>query len=140
MRQIPTVLLVDDDETTNFLHQRLLDRLHVADEVLVATNGRQALEMLAQHSSQFSPATPSLVLLDLNMPVMNGFGFLEAFQALPLAQQQGAVVVVLTSSLNTEDLNRAHALPVASFLSKPLNKEKVDTLLHLHFGPPVAAA
>ena len=138
MRKIPTILLVDDDDTTNFLHQRLLDRLDVSEQVLVAGNGQQALEMLAQFTGQFSPLNPLLILLDLNMPVMDGFEFLEAFQALPSAQQQGAVIVVLTSSLNAQDLARTTNLPVAGFLCKPLNQEKIDTLLQLHSGSPVA--
>jgi CheY-like chemotaxis protein len=139
MRLIPAILLVDDDETTNFLHQRLLNRLNVADQVLLATNGQKALEILAQPDSKFGPANPVLVLLDLNMPVMNGFEFLVAFHALPLTQQQGVVVVVLTSSLSPQDLDRVNTLPVAGFLNKPLNQEKVDTLLHMHFGPREAA-
>ncbi|WP_426061489.1 response regulator [Hymenobacter sp. B1770] len=139
MRRIPTILLVDDDDTTNFLHQRLLTRLDAADQVLVATNGRKALEILSQPGNTFGTANPVLVLLDLNMPVMNGFQFLEAFQTLPLAQQEGAVVVVLTSSLSPQDLGRANALPIAGFLDKPLNQEKINTLLHRHFGPLVAA-
>lgn len=139
MRRISTILLVDDDETTNFLHQRLLDRLDVCEQVLVAGNGEQALEILARSPGPFSSANPILVLLDLNMPVMDGFEFLEAFQALPAAQQEGVVVVVLTSSLSPQDLERVNTLPIAGFLSKPLNQEKVNTLLHLHFGSPVAA-
>lgn len=130
--------MVDDDETTNFLHQRLLGRLNAADQVLVATNGQKALEILAHPDSRFGPANPVLVLLDINMPVMNGFEFLVAFQALPLAQQQGAVVVILTSSLSPQDLGRASTLPIAGFLDKPLDQEKINTLLNLHFGPLVA--
>ena len=140
MRRIATILLVDDDETTNFLHQRLLLRLNVSDQVLVASNGAQALGIITQPNVQFSPTNPVLVLLDLNMPVMNGFEFLEAFSALPPAQQQRAVVVVLTSSLNTQDLDRSNNLPVAGILTKPLDKEKVDSLLQMHFGLPMPAA
>ncbi len=139
MRKIPTILLVDDDETTNFLNQRLLDRLNACDQVFVAGNGEQALEILARSTGPFSSTNPVLVLLDLNMPVMDGFEFLEAFQALPAVQQEGVVVVVLTSSLSSQDLNRVDNLPIAGFLSKPLNQEKVDALLDIHFGPLVAA-
>ena len=134
MRRIPTILLVDDDETTNFLHERLLDRLRIADQVLLATNGRQALDLLASPDSLFGSANPILVLLDLNMPVMDGFEFLEAFQALPSAQQRSIVVVVLTSSLNVQDLRRTNCLRVAGFLNKPLNQTKIDSLLHIYFG------
>ena len=139
MRRIPTILLVDDDETTNFLHERLLDRLRIADQVLLATNGRQALDLLASPDSLFGSTNPILVLLDLNMPVMDGFEFLEAFQALPSAQQRGIVVVVLTSSLNAQDLRRTNCLRVAGFLNKPLNHAKVDSLLHIYFGPSATA-
>ncbi|MBF9239649.1 response regulator [Hymenobacter sp. BT683] len=139
MRRIRTILLVDDDETTNFLHQRLLFRLNVSDRVLVARNGAQALKILTQPNARFNPTNPVLVLLDLNMPVVDGFEFLKAFQALPSVQQRSAVVVVLTSSLNTQDMDRSNNLPVAGFLTKPLDKVKIDSLLHLHFGSPVAA-
>ena len=139
MRKIPTILLVDDDETTNFLHQRLLDRLDVCEKVLVATNGQKALEILTEPNSSFGPANPLLILLDINMPVMDGFEFLEALGTLPLAQQQGAVVVVLTSSLSPQDMGRIINLPIVGFLNKPLSKEKIDTLLQSHFGPLVAA-
>ena len=138
MRKIPTVLLVDDDETTNFLHQRLLNRLDVCDQVLVAGNGEQALEILVRFTDPFSSTSPILVLLDLNMPVMDGFEFLEVFQALPPVQQEGVVVVVLTSSLSPQDLDRVNDLPVAGFFAKPLNQEKVDALLDIHFGLLVA--
>ena len=89
MRRISTILLVDDDETTNFLHERLLDRLDVFEQVLVARNGAQALEILTQPNARFSSINPVLVLLDLNMPVMNGFEFLKAFQALPPPPSSG---------------------------------------------------
>jgi CheY-like chemotaxis protein len=138
MERIPAILLVDDDETANFLHQRLLLRLNVSDQVLVATNGEQALQILAQPNPHFGPINPVLVLLDLNMPVMDGFEFLEAFQLLPAVQQQRAVVVVLTSSLHARDLGRTHQLPIAGFLNKPLDKAKVDTLLQIHFQRQVA--
>ncbi len=139
MQRIPTILLVDDDETTNFLHQRLLLRLHVCDQVLVAGNGAQALDILAQPNGPFSSTNPVLVLLDLNMPVMDGFEFLEAVRALPAAQQQSAVIVILTSSGHTQDLDRTNNLPIAGFLNKPLNQEKVDSLRHIHFGRQGAA-
>jgi CheY-like chemotaxis protein len=133
MNKLSTVLLVDDDETSNFLHQRLLHRLNIADQVLVALNGEQALEMLAQRGTLFSPVRPALVLLDLNMPVMGGIEFLDAFQAMPLLQQQAVVIVVLTTSMNPRDLSHVNSLPIAGLISKPLTKEKLSALLEVHF-------
>lgn len=69
---------------------------------------------------------PALVLLDGNMPVMNGIEFLEAHHHLPLAQQQAIVIVLLTTSVSPRDLARAQALPIAGTLTKPLTEEKLD--------------
>ena len=132
MKQLATVLLVDDDETANFLNARILTKMDVADEVLVVRNGAEALAALARPGR---PA-PTLGLRDLNMPVMGGMEFLEAYQGLPLAQQQSVRIVVLTTSMNSHELGRVEELPIAGLVSKPLTTEKVNTLLQLHFPRP----
>jgi CheY-like chemotaxis protein len=81
---------------------------------------------------------PRLILLDMNMPVLNGLAFLEAYVQLPLAQQQAIVIVMLTTSLHPVDMARAEEMPIAGFLNKPLTKEKVDALMQEHFAQPVA--
>lgn len=134
MKKLPAVLLVDDDETSNFLSQRLLVAMNVADRILVAANGEEALDVLARHGAWFSPAHPALVLLDLNMPVMNGMEFLEAYHGLPPFQQASTVIVVLTTSTHPRDLDRAGELPIAGLVTKPLTREKITTLLRVHFA------
>lgn len=129
MEKLPHILLVDDDDTTNFLNEHLLKKLNVTDQVRVAYDGKQALEML----SQFPPFEPTLLLLDVNMPVMDGIQFLETFARLPQAQQDATVIVMLTTSMDSSDLARINDLPIAGMVSKPLNREKIDTLLKLHF-------
>ena len=118
--------------TTNFLNQRLLTRLAIAKQVLVARNGAEALTKLT-HLWETFPDQRILVLLDVNMPVMDGLEFLEAYRQLPLNQQQLAVVVTLTTSLHSHDLGRLAELPVTDLVSKPLTREKLNTLLHRHF-------
>ena len=135
MLPLPNVLLVDDDPTTNFLNKLLLTRMNVAQQVLIAENGEQALRTLDQYcQAPAGPACPQLILLDMNMPVLNGLGFLEAYVQLPLAQQQRIIIVMLTTSLHPADLARAHQLPIAGFLNKPLTQQKVNDLLHQHFA------
>ena len=129
MEKLPHILLVDDDDTTNFLNEHLLKKLNVTDQVQVAYDGNQALEML----SQFPPFEPALLLLDVNMPVMDGIQFLETFARLPQTQQDATVIVMLTTSMDSSDLARINDLPIAGMVSKPLNREKIDTLLKLHF-------
>jgi CheY-like chemotaxis protein len=127
------VLLVDDDQTTNFLNKLLLTRMGVAEQVLVAENGEEALRILAQQCH--TPAScPTLILLDMNMPVLNGLAFLEAYTQLPLAAQPAIVIIMLTTSLHPQDLARAEQLPIAGFLNKPLTREKVTDLLRKHFA------
>lgn len=139
MLSLPSVLLVDDDPTTNFLNKLLLTRMGVAEQVLVAEDGEQALRTLSQscQASEHS-ACPRLILLDMNMPVLNGLGFLEAYAQLKLAHQLPIVIVMLTTSLHPTDLARAEQLPIAGFLNKPLTQEKVTALWQQHFAPPQA--
>ena len=129
MEKLPNILLVDDDETTNFVNETLLTKLQVSHYVHIATSGEQALDLLTQPP----PYVPTLLLLDVAMPGMGGIAFLEAYRRLPQAQQDATVIVVLTTSMDSRDLGRINELPIAGLVSKPLNREKIDTLLQLHF-------
>lgn len=129
MEKLPHILLVDDDTTVNFLNELLLKSLDVTDHVHVAHNGQEAMALLMQPP----PFEPTLLLLDVGMPVMDGMEFLEAYQKLPQAQQQATVIVMLTTSMDSRDLARIQDLPIAGLVSKPLNREKINTLLQLHF-------
>lgn len=138
MQKLASVLLVDDDATTNFLLQRLLQQLGVTDHVPVAQNGEHALTLLAHTCLPPAPATcPALVLLDLTMPVMSGVGFLEAYQPTPPAPL--LVIVLLTAALSARDRARLHARPVADIVEKPLTKEKLAMLLHRYFQRRLSA-
>ena len=128
MQKLSGVLLVDDDPTTNFLHEQLLRSLGVTDQCLVAENGAEALALLAE-AGEAPP--PALVLLDVHMPVMDGIEFLEAYRR-PLSPMP--IVVVLTTSMHTRDRARLASLAVADYLVKPLTKEKINSLLRQHFG------
>ncbi len=133
MIKLSSVLLVDDDQLTNDLNQRLLQELGVADQYLSANDGVQALAALEQLASDARPTSPVLVLLDVKMPHMDGMAFVDAYQQLPEAQQQAVVIVMHTASMSSVDLGRVEALPIAGLVSKPLTKEKLDTILKLHF-------
>ena len=133
MQKLSSILLVDDDATTNYLNESLLRGLQVADHFVVARNGLEALALLENQESPPTTATPALILLDVAMPVFNGMQFLEAFQRLPQSHQEAIVIVVLTTSMNSADLARLNELPIAGLASKPLTAEKIDTILKLHF-------
>ena len=134
MAHLPSVLLVDDDATTNFLNEYLLRKLGVAERILVAHNGEEALALLAEACGPLGTECPSLVLLDINMPVMNGIEFLEAYNPRPPAPPM--VVIALTTTTHPHDLTRLRKLPVADVVVKPLTKEKVYTILDQYFQVP----
>jgi len=135
MRKLAKVLVVDDDTTSTFLTSHLLNRLAVTERLLVAHNGVEAFQALQQLGDEATEAAgPVLVLLDVNMPVMNGADFLETYQQHLRAQQEQLVVIVLTSSEQCRNLDRIKALQVAAdILPKPLTWEKVAYILDRHF-------
>ena len=134
--RVRCVLLVDDDPITNYLNRKLLEKLDATEQVLVALNGHEALQVLAREcpESEPGPSCPALIFLDVNMPLMNGFDFLDAYQLLPLARRRAIVIVMLTTSVHPNDMQRLENLSVAGFLSKPLNPEKIQRVLDQHFG------
>ena len=124
---------MDDDTTTNYLNESLLRSLKVTDQLIVATNGLEALALLENQCAAPTATCPALILLDVNMPAMNGMEFLEAYQRLPHQNQEATIIVMLTTSMNSSDLARLNELPIAGLASKPLTEEKINTILQLHF-------
>jgi CheY-like chemotaxis protein len=98
----------------------------------VTYNGRQALETIQQEKAKDN-INPMLILLDLNMPVMNGFEFLEAYQQYEEALKRGVAIVILTTSLNPKDIERVKDKGVVEFLNKPLAQDKLKEVLETHF-------
>jgi CheY-like chemotaxis protein len=135
MQKLACTLLVDDDQTTNFLCRRLLQEVNFTEKLLVAVNGQEALALLDEHCppEHIGADCPVLILLDMKMPVMDGFDFLEAYARLPQARNPAIVIVMLTTSLHPRDLARAEQFNIAGFVSKPLTRAKINALLHTHF-------
>lgn len=120
------VLLVDDDSIFQMLGTKALQRVGVNDtRISKAHNGKQALELLKDRSIP----RPNVILLDLNMPVMNGFEFLEAFNNLSPDEKDDTKVVIVTSSESETDIKKARELGAAEYLTKPLKDDKLSAVL-----------
>ena len=115
------ILLVDDDNIFNFLNTKLLQRSGLANEIHTAANGQQALDLLNKYYMG-SSSLPDVILLDLNMPVMDGFTFLEAFQRLNLPRKDAVNVIIVTSSDDVRDRERAKRMGITQYLTKPLSE------------------
>ncbi|RPD51539.1 response regulator [Paracnuella aquatica] len=135
-KKLKSVLLIDDDEPTNFINAMVLEELDCAESVQVAQSGAEAIELLHTASDDAAqPVGPDLIFLDINMPAMNGWEFLEQYRQLPQNNKGKVMVVMLTTSLFPEDQHRAMEIPeVAGFENKPLTKEKVERILQEYFA------
>ncbi|QNH60854.1 response regulator [Hymenobacter sediminicola] len=132
MPKLSCIILVDDDSTTNYLNHSLLLRLEAADRLLTATNGQHALDLLHQHQPT-TAAPDTLILLDVQMPVMDGYSFVETYAQLP-ASRHSIIVVTLTTPLPSHNITRLKQHNVAGFVHKPLTTEKVHQLLKTYFS------
>lgn len=137
-KKLSGVLLIDDDDTTNFLNQRLLDRMKVTDNIRTFVNGKQAFDYLynvsnnnyeKEDSNYFKP---ELIFLDINMPVMDGFEMLELYERLDAGFRSNIIMAVLTTSTHPQDTANFKRYN-AEYLTKPLTAEKVNALLKKHF-------
>ncbi|WP_269619688.1 response regulator [Zhongshania sp. BJYM1] len=129
MNKIQQVMLVDDCKATNYISRLIIEKYGFAEEIIEVMNGLEAITYLSTAQDGKYPQ-PGLVFLDLNMPVMNGWEFLERYKLLPDEQKAGVVVVMLTTSLNPDDEMEAGGIcDVKSFSCKPLTLEKLDRVL-----------
>ncbi|MBL8326274.1 MAG: response regulator [Rubrivivax sp.] len=118
-------MLIDDSEADLLYTQIVLERSGLAAEVLPFEEGEQALQALRSGTA----GQVDLILLDINMPRMDGFEFLDAYEALEAARRAGAVVVMLTSSPDPADRERALGYPcVKGYAVKPLDLESARDL------------
>lgn len=129
---IKKVLCVDDDTISLTISQLLLKRTGFAQEVHTAIDGSEALEyferLFAEEADPVA-AAPELILLDINMPVMNGWEFLQEYNPRFRDKLTNTHIVILSSTIDPEDFALAKQYPVvAQFISKPLSVENLEEL------------
>lgn len=125
---VSTIMLVDDNETDNFIHKRVIELSGFADEIIIKNSGKNALEYL-ESNARNTEKLPDVIFLDINMPIVDGFVFLFEFENFPDEIKEKSKIVILSSSDSKRDIDRiVDNEHVLHFITKPLSEEALENL------------
>jgi CheY-like chemotaxis protein len=128
-KKLNCILFIDDDEPTNFLNKITTEQSGYTERVEIVQSGQEALDYLSGPSP-----SPDLIFLDINMPCMDGWEFLDRYKELPRADKDDIVLVMLTTSLNPDDEIKTRNMDeVDGFENKPLLEDHLEGLLKKYF-------
>lgn len=126
-----SILCIEDDAITLMLYKMVLTKASFTNEIITTTNGEEALNYINKLKEANSNGTiknvPQLIFLDLNMPVMGGWEFLEIFSSSEYAEYNHIKVIILSSTVDPDDLEKSKKYSmVIDFLSKPISRELLE--------------
>ena len=131
MPKINLIMMIDDDSMTAFINKRILKIIGYTGKIISFPNGQEALQYM-QGASSSEEKLPDLILVDINMPKMNGWEFLDAFSKMH-SIDKSISIVMLTNSVNKEDTIRSSQYEVVDhILNKPLSEYELKKLLKMH--------
>ncbi|MVO10272.1 response regulator [Flavobacterium sp. TP390] len=132
MKHIKNLTLVDDDDVFVFLTKKTIEQTHLVDLIRVFNNGMDALNFLKENKDN-SAELPEIIFLDLSMPIMNGWQFLEEYTKLNPYIGKKISIYICSSSISQDDITRAKAInEVTDYIIKPIAKTKlIDVIKNL---------
>ncbi len=130
---INTALIIDDDSISGYLTNKVLKKLNLSENIISFPTAEASLQFLKEFQQKSAGNCPELIIVDIFMPGVDGFGFLEEFNTLSLNNREEVKIGFLTSSTHEKDINRSNDLGVSFYLNKPLKVEEVKAILEEHF-------
>lgn len=131
MKKINCVLLVDDDGTTNFLNYKIVQQLDITDEIHTEFNGEKALNFIQYYAELHNNRAPEIILLDLKMPVLDGYEFLEYLKFKKIDNINDILIIVLSNQTRLDELARLEQFNI-KLLPKPLTLEALSQCLGIN--------
>ncbi|MEL6673849.1 MAG: response regulator [Bacteroidota bacterium] len=134
MRTIKRALIIDDDEINNFICVKNMKDLQFAEQASYCLKGQEGLNQLKEMLDSTPEDMPEAIFLDINMPMMNGWEFLEEYKNLAPQFSKEIKLFILTSSVYRKDMERSDTYAeVADYIVKPLDKTKIRNIQEKHF-------
>lgn len=126
--EILHILIIDDDEINNFIAAKLIDKIPPKATVSTCLNGQEGIDFIKARIGN-EEEMPDIIFLDINMPVMNGWEFLEEYDSVKSQITKNVSINMLSSSVYNDDISKSKTfLTVNKFISKPLTIEKIKDL------------
>ncbi|MEQ8244502.1 response regulator [Fulvivirga sp.] len=127
-----SVMLIDDNEIDNLINQKMIEAADIAEHIYTHTGAKSAIEFLKNVSKLpdiSKEVLPDVIFLDIDMPLMDGFQFLDEFEKLSEQTRNKCKVVMLTSSINPQDVNKSKKYSyVKEYINKPLSQGSLEKL------------
>jgi len=128
MATYKSVMLVDDNEIDNIINEKIIEANSFAEKILVFQTGQEALDYLKENQEKENEL-PEIVFLDINMPIMDGFQFLNDFEQFSETVLEKCKIIMLSSSISPKDIDRAASSRyVKKYLNKPLNARYLEAI------------